>query len=58
MTNEEYKNFMYNPDNIGKCGVCPSNDGWPDDPCSLSRRYPCGQNHCWVRLSCESVGKA
>ena len=44
MTDEEYMDFMINPDNSHNCQSCPENkgmDGWQD-------RNPCGQWRCWV----------
>lgn len=48
MTNEEYIQWMTNPDNAYKCKECPENkgmDNWQD-------RKPCGQWHCWVVAHC------
>ena len=45
---EQYKRFMYNPDNINHCDGCPENEGfsnWQD-------RKPCGQYTCWVTTHC------
>lgn len=44
---KEYRRFMYNPDNIGSCEKCPENRGFKNCP------YPCGQYHCWVKMSCK-----
>ena len=49
----DYKNFMFNSDNIRNCENCPENrdfDDWQD-------RLPCGQWHCWVAIHCEDVDK-
>lgn len=49
MTAEEYKKFMYNPDDEFKCEECPENQGmdnWQD-------RHPCGQWNCWVTCHCN-----
>ena len=49
MTNEEYMNFMTNPDNSHKCEGCSENinaDNWQG-------RLPCGQWRCWVDCHTE-----
>ena len=48
MTNEEYIEFMTNPENAHNCKECPENNGmsnWQD-------RKPCGQWHCWMVAHC------
>ena len=45
MTKQEHKDycdFMWNNKNAYCCSKCPENRG--DD----RRRYPCGQQNCWV----------
>lgn len=43
MTDQEYRDFMWNPENVGNCAECPENHGDQRDP-----RHPCGQQNCWV----------
>lgn len=42
MTTEEYKNWMFNPDNSHNCPECPENEGFSD----WQNRLPCGQQNC------------
>lgn len=49
MTNAEYLNFMYNPDNEFNCVECPENRGMDD----WQDRLPCGQWNCWVTCHCR-----
>ena len=44
----EYRDFMYNPENVRNCKQCPANQGCDD----FQHRLPCGQWHCWVELHC------
>ena len=47
---QDYKDFMYNPENVGHCEGCPENrdfSSWP------GHRLPCGQFHCWVAVHCD-----
>ena len=44
---EEYRHFMYNPDNERRCEVCPYNRDFKYP------QYPCGQYRCWVRAFCK-----
>ena len=48
MSKEEYRDFMYNPENVRNCEQCPENQGCDD----FQYRLPCGQWHCWVELHC------
>lgn len=45
----DYKKFMYNPENIGKCSICPNNEGHSGE----RGQYPCGQFNCWVLCHCK-----
>lgn len=52
MTNEEYRKFMYDPQNVMACDKCPENldmSPWP------GFRKPCGQFHCWVSLHLDRL---
>lgn len=40
--NDEYINFMWNPENEYNCKKCPENKK------DTNNRYPCGQQNCWV----------
>lgn len=42
MSDEEYRNFMWNSENEYNCKQCPENkhDSWA--------KNPCGQQNCWV----------
>lgn len=42
-----YNEFMYNEENIYNCECCPENKNFN------SRRFPCGQQNCWVKVHCE-----
>ena len=47
--NDEYIEFMNDPNNSHNCVKCPENavfDAWPGN------RLPCGQFNCWVELHC------
>lgn len=51
---EQYKDFMYNPDNVCNCEECSENKD-PRTSClrsSFDRTYPCGQQQCWVSVHC------
>lgn len=52
---EEYKRmycaFMYNPECVGCCAICPENNG--QDGGAGHVAGPCGQQHCWVAIHCE-----
>ena len=41
-----YREWMYTPANAFKCAECPARDDrrW--------RGYPCGQQNCWVEVTC------
>lgn len=45
--NDLIREFLADPDNIGKCDVCPYKMKHPSYDA-----LPCGQYHCWVELSC------
>lgn len=46
MTNNEYKNFMFNLNNEFNCVDCPEN---------ITGEYRgCGQQNCWVTCHCKS----
>ena len=48
--NDEYIEFMNDPNNSHNCGKCPENagfDAWPGN------RLPCGQFYCWVCMHCD-----
>lgn len=45
---EEYKKFMFNPENSRNCKNCPENAEMTD----WQGRLPCGQPHCWVDVHC------
>ena len=47
---EDYKKFMYNPNNIKCCDICPENNGFDN----RQDRLPCGQYRCWVKVHCEN----
>lgn len=51
MTEMDYQDFMYNPENIEQCDCCPENQGFSSWP---GHRLPCGQFNCWVVLHCKS----
>lgn len=53
MTEKEYKEFMYNRDNVHNCKNCPENKGFGKR--TYDDRWPCLQYHCWVALSAPSV---
>lgn len=45
----EYIKFMYDPENIFRCGNCPENidsDNWEG-------KLPCGQQNCCVECHCR-----
>ena len=44
---KEYKEFMYNEDNICNCEDCPENN-------EMRGKYPCGQQSCWVACHCQN----
>lgn len=48
MNDEEYRNFMWNPKNVGNCDGCPENRGDQRD-----LKHPCGQQNCWVAVHAE-----
>lgn len=50
-----YIAYMTNPENIRKCADCPANKGYENG--SPDFKLPCGQQHCWVRLTCKAYGK-
>lgn len=54
ITKEEYIAHMTNPANICKCEGCPDNKGCKNY--SPDYKLPCGQQNCWVRLTCEAYG--
>ena len=41
-----YIRFMSNEDNICNCAECPERES--GNGCGL----PCGQQHCWVSITC------
>ena len=43
---DDYKEFMYNPDNSHNCEKCPENR-------HFSSGLPCGQHSCWVDCHCK-----
>lgn len=47
-TREEYIEFMFNKDNEFLCSSCPVNDGNGGNG-----QLPCGQQNCWVTVSCR-----
>jgi hypothetical protein len=49
MSIEEYKKFMFNPENSCNCSQCPENQGYDD----WQDRHPCGQWNCWVDAHCR-----
>ena len=49
MTEKEYRDFMYNRDNIHNCENCPENKGFGKQ--DYDDRWPCLQFHCWVALT-------
>ena len=48
MSSEQYRDFMYDIDNLYNCGNCPENNGNTDT-------LPCGQQHCWVDVHCARL---
>lgn len=52
---EQYKDFMYNPDNVCNCEECPENmdPGTGYSRSEFDRRLPCGQTICWVTTHCD-----
>lgn len=52
MTEKEYREFLYNPDNIFNCVECPDDKGMSDREWG-ENRLPCGQYHCWVAIHCK-----
>lgn len=42
----EYIEWMYTPSNVFKCAECPARDE------RRRRGYPCGQQSCWVEVTC------
>ena len=42
----EYRAWMYTPANAFKCAECPERDD------RHRRGYPCGQQNCWVEVTC------
>ena len=44
---EEYKKFMYNPENSRNCENCPHKDDFPE------KELPCGHQKCWVDCHCK-----
>lgn len=51
MTREEKKQFMFDERNILHCKECPYNIGAKNY--SPDRKYPCGQQNCWVDVACN-----
>ena len=47
--------YLTNPDNIRKCEGCPENRGCENG--NPDYKLPCGQQNCWVRLTCKAYGK-
>ena len=47
--NDEYIEFMNDPNNSHNCTKCPENAGFDPWP---GNRLPCGQFNCWVELHC------
>ena len=47
---KEYRKFMCNPENCFNCSKCPENRDMASD---FDRRYPCGQQNCWVDVTCN-----
>ena len=52
MANEDYINFMCDPDNICNCDACPERMAHYDSETAAT--LPCGQFHCWVDLTCDT----
>ena len=50
ITVEEYKNFMYNKNNIKNCSCCPDNSGFDK---GYDDKLPCGQYTCCVYQHCK-----
>ena len=48
--NDEYIEFMNDPNNSHNCVKCPENAGFDTWP---GNRLPCGQFNCWVDLHCD-----
>ena len=46
---EDYKKFMYNPENSHNCENCPENNNCS----SWGGNLPCGQQNCWVDCHCK-----
>ena len=47
---KDYRAYMCDPCNIGKCETCPENRGKGDD---RNHYNECGQQNCWVRQYCK-----
>ena len=45
-----YRKFMDTPDNILNCDECPDKQDHP----SWEMPLPCGQQHCWVEITCRN----
>ena len=43
---EQYREFMFNPDNIHNCSECPERGN------NCGNGLPCGQQNCWVSVHC------
>ena len=43
---EEYIKFMYDLRNELNCDACPENQDM------VFKKYPCGQQNCWVTCHC------
>ena len=41
-----YREWMYTPGNAFKCAECPARDD------RHRSGYPCGQQNCWVEVTC------
>lgn len=54
MAKNEYLAYMTEPANIRKCAECPENKGFENY--SPDFKLPCGQQNCWVRLTCKAYG--
>lgn len=50
---EKIKEFDCNLENSGKCSGCPHNVGSSD----WGGNRPCGQQHCWVDVTCREDEK-
>lgn len=35
---------------VFKCNICPRNAGFKSE---IEVKYPCGQQHCWVDVTCH-----